>query len=62
MSKAANRLTAKRIERLKKPGRYHDGYGSSCRSPRAARGRGCYAISATGASACWASVRSTRSL
>ena len=27
MSKEANRLTAKRIERLKKPGRYHDGYG-----------------------------------
>ena len=27
MSKAANRLTAKRIERLKKAGRYHDGYG-----------------------------------
>lgn len=27
MSKAAHRLTAKRIEKLKAPGRYHDGYG-----------------------------------
>jgi integrase len=27
MSKQANRLTAKKIERLKKPGRYHDGFG-----------------------------------
>ena len=27
MSKEANRLTAKRIERLKNPGRYHDGHG-----------------------------------
>ena len=27
MSKASNRLTAKKIERLKEPGRYHDGHG-----------------------------------
>ncbi|MFO1100197.1 MAG: Arm DNA-binding domain-containing protein [Xanthobacteraceae bacterium] len=27
MSKDANRLTAKKIEKLKKPGRYHDGHG-----------------------------------
>jgi integrase len=27
MSKAAHRLTAKKIERLKAPGRYHDGHG-----------------------------------
>ena len=27
MSKESHRLTAKRIARLTKPGRYHDGYG-----------------------------------
>ncbi|MGZ8299503.1 MAG: Arm DNA-binding domain-containing protein [Rhodoplanes sp.] len=61
MSKEANRLTAKRIERLKEPGRYHDGRGLYLQITPSGSRSWLLRTSGTVASGCWAWARCIRS-